>query len=65
MIMLAVKNAKFYKVGEISFPAYSIDEMYVKKILEKIGYSNIKVISVKTDGRRGYSGIIGITAIKK
>lgn len=64
LIMLAVKNAKFYKVGEINFPAYKIDETHVKRILEKIGYSNIKIKTMEINNLRGYGGIMGVTAIK-
>lgn len=65
LVMTLLKGAKFYKVGKLKFPGFSVDERYIKKILSKLGYQNISIQSVDAEHNQGYEGLIFLTAIKR
>jgi len=64
LVMVLLKNAKFYQVGKTKFPAYPVDEEYVKSVLENLGFCDIKTESIEAEHEQGYEGMIFLTAIK-
>jgi hypothetical protein len=64
LIMVLLKNAKFYHIGKTKFPAYPVDEKYVKNILENIGFSKIRMESINAEHEQGYEGMVFLTAVK-
>ncbi len=64
LVMTLLKNAKYYKVGEVKFCSFPVNERYIKKVLPRIGYSDIKIKSYKAEPERPYNGFICLTAKK-
>lgn len=64
LVMVLLKNAKYYKVGNLRFPAFPVDEGYVTNLLKGLGYKNIKTESIEAEHHQGYEGMIFLTANK-
>ncbi len=42
LVFTALRNATSYSLGDISFPAFPVNEDYLKKLLKKEGFKDIK-----------------------
>ena len=64
LVMCLLKNASRYKVGELYFPAYPVNEAYISDTLEQFSYNDITIRSVPAKCDSGYEGLIALTATK-
>ena len=64
LVMCLLKNASRYKVGDLHFPAYPVDEAYISDTLKRFSYNEITIRSVPAECDSGYEGLIALTATK-
>ena len=65
LILTALKNAVYYQLQEKKFPAVSIDETVVTRLLRKFGFREEHMLMRTIPSSlpyRGYSGIVGLRA---
>jgi hypothetical protein len=65
LVLALVKDCCHYKVGDQRFPAFPVNEMSMECLLRQLGFSEISLQSYMADGSQGYSGLMGITAVKQ
>lgn len=65
LIATALKNASYYQVGPIKFPAFPIDENYLNDYLLQLNYNDVQIDTVAAEHSQGYDGIMTICATKK
>lgn len=74
LVMTAIKDAQYYRIGDKIFPAVKINEEDMVRVLTKLGFqkSDISVYSIPAEvvdeelkGYTGYKGIIFLKARKK
>lgn len=49
LVMSLLKGTTFYDVGRHSFPAYSLDEHEVKKILKRLGFNTFEIQTIEVE----------------
>ena len=49
LIMSLLKGSTFYDVGDHAFPAYSLDEREIKKVLKRFGFNTFEIQSIEID----------------
>jgi hypothetical protein len=64
LIMTLIRNARYYSVGKLSFPAFPLDERRVRSYLELMDYTDIEVVSAPAEEGHGYDGMIFLSAKK-
>ncbi|MFN8391838.1 MAG: guanitoxin biosynthesis pre-guanitoxin forming N-methyltransferase GntF [Bdellovibrionota bacterium] len=64
LVLTMLKKAESYKIGDLMFPACSIDEDYMRGMLRDLGYHWVSIESVQAEADQGYAGLIAITAEK-
>lgn len=64
LILTMLKRAENYKVGDLTFPAFSLDEQYMRAALRRLKYHWISTETIPAESDQGYQGIIAITAEK-
>ena len=65
LILTALKNAVYYQLQEKKFPAVSIDETVITRLLRKFGFREEHMLMRTIPSSlpyRGYSGIVGLRA---
>ena len=65
LVMTALKNAEYYHVGDLKFPAFPVDEKSVDRYLTDFSYGDIRVGTVPAEHTQGYEGLMTITARKR
>ena len=63
LVMTLARNGHYYQVSELRFHGYAMDEGYIKRFLEGLGFRHIKLESISVNYNDGYDGIIALTAI--
>lgn len=63
LVMTALQGASFYCVGNLKFPAFNINEKYLKGVLEE--YDDVNITTISADTGRDYNGLLLATAVKK
>ncbi len=64
LVMCLLKNATSYKVGELNFPAYSVNEVFIAETLKNLSFNDITLRSFPAEFNSGYEGLIALTATK-
>jgi len=64
LILAMLKECERYKVGEHYFPAFPVDERFMREQLKELNFGSIETCALDSDGSRGFSGILCILAIK-
>ncbi len=64
LVMMALKDAEYYQAGSLKFPAFPINENYLKNLLASMGFGRIKTETIPAEHDQGYKGIICLTATK-
>ncbi len=64
LIMTALKNARFYHVGDLIFPAFPLDEKSLDRYLTEASFGTVRMRSLPAEKDQGYEGMLAITAVK-
>ena len=64
LVLVLLKNARAYKVGDKLFPVFPLDESYITALLRALGYADIDVRTTPPEADQGYAGLIALTAKK-
>ena len=65
LVMSALKNAEYYHVGDLKFPAFPVDENSLDRYLTELSYEEIRIGTVPAEHTQGYEGLMTVTARKK
>ena len=65
LVLALLKRAEGYKVGDLYFPAFPLDEGYATALLEEIGYEIMFLGSCPAEHQQGYEGLITVAAVKR
>lgn len=62
LMLTLLKNSRGYQVADRIFPAFPLDSCYMRKALEKLGYSISEHREVTAEQGQGYEGLIALCA---
>ncbi len=64
LVMALTRNTKFFLFGGQKFPAFPVDESYMKRLIGELGFRILDFRSTDVNYDDGYDGIMAITAEK-
>jgi len=65
LVQFVCKNMRQWKVGNVYFVGFPVDETYMETCLRKLGFEQIGISTIPNEHDQGYEGLILITARKK
>ena len=65
LILAIVRDCNRYRVGKYYFPSFPVNERSMLALLRENGFASVETVTHNSPGQQGYSGIIGITAVKE
>lgn len=65
LVMTALKQADYYHVGKLKFPAFPVDEKSLDRYLNELSYGSIEIRSLPAEHSQGYEGLIALSARKE